>query len=318
MMDAPTLITFTRGELMTSMRVLLVGLAEWVEQFLEPGVIPRGIDSAQPGRSADFSRPGVAGRVIEESHFIWRMQQVFEFVTTGVWSEGDLEEFGHELHGFRGLCDLSLMSEVGMPLAPSIDVHRLPTPQQMCRLVLDHCEARWMLYRDERIDLTQVAMLAGLAEKTVRMAANPKGKDPLATVKDGHRTFVEPAEALRWLSTKPGFRPTLMTDRQARSESYLSIDSLSQHCRDLRERTGLSPAALLKALRWSRAAQTSYRQLEHLAPDLDPRPLTVPRLLELGHALRVEDATGFARSAALVLAPIAIDLECRSVGVGAP
>ncbi len=313
MTEAATSFSFTREEFITSLRVLLVGLSEWVEQFLEPEVIPRRIHSAQRPSSPDLARTGAAGRAIEESHFIWRMTQVLDFVTTGFWSAGDLEEFGHELRGFRALCDLELESEIGMQLAPSIDLRRLPTPQQMCRQVLDHCEARWSLYRGERIDLTQIAMLAGLAEKTVRMAANPKGKDPLVTTKDGHRTFVEPIEALRWLSTKPAFRPTVLTDRQPQLLTYSSVDSLAQHCRDLREKHGLTLAALMKRLKWSRPSQSAYRQLEAASPDLDPRPLTVSRLSQLGEALRVSDAGLFARNAALVLAPITIDRECQAL-----
>jgi len=156
-------------------------------------------------------------------------------------------------------------------------------------------------------------MLGGLAEKTVRMAANPKGKDPLVTFKDGHRTFVEPDVALRWLSTRTGFRPTVMLDQVRAVRSYPSPESLARHCKLLRDEAGLSHGTLFKQLGWSRPIQTAYRQLEDAAPDLDCRLLTVPQLHKLGRALRVSDAGAFARNAALVLAPIAIQLDCDSI-----
>jgi hypothetical protein len=312
MAELSTQIDFTREEFSASLRVLLVGLSEWVEQILGGGAISRSVQSVTGNPCPDLSRHYSAGALIEQSPFLDRMLQVYDFVVTGSWDRESLFEFGHELECFSTLCRLTLESHVGMSLAPSIDPARLPSPQAMCGLVIDHAEARWALLRGQDLRLSQVAMLAGLAEKTVRMAANPKNSDRLTTHKDGHNTFVSASEAVRWLSTKPGYRPTVMTDDPGAPRVYSSVSALAAHCRALRAQAGLELPELFNRLAWPRSLQKTYRQLEVASIDLDPRPLTIQRLIGMGRALGVEDATAFAKNAALVLAPMAIELECAA------
>ena len=303
-------IDFTREEFTTSLRVLLVGFCEWAEQVLTPGAIPRTVDSAQPPLTVDLSKPGSAGATIEGSLLMSRMQEVYDFATTGNWDTVSLDEFGHELTTFEALCEIPLESHVAVSLAPSIDFHRLPEPKDMCRIVLDHALARWTLLRGDDLTVGEIAILAGLAEKTIRMAANPKVKDPLITFKDGHNTYVKADEALRWLSARPGFRVTVMSDDVQHARPYTSLRTLAWQCRGLREMRKISQNQLLDRLKWSRAARCAYRQLEAESEKLDPRPLTVPLLIELGVALGISDPQQFARHAAILLAPIAIDREC--------
>ncbi len=312
MAETSNLITFTRDEFTASLRVLLVGFSEWVEQILVIDVIPRTVHSMAANPRPDLSKPLSAGRLIEESAFLSRMRQVYDFVTTGIWDTGSLEEFGHELEAYQQLCRLELESHGGASLAPSIDPQRLPSPQQMCGLVLEHAVARGSLLRGESLTLSEVAMLAGLAEKTIRMAANPKNPDRLVTYKDGHNTYVTADEALRWLSDRPGFRPTRMADDARTVRAYGSVDSLARHCKQLRADAGLTLPELFKQLAWKKPLQTTYRQLEEAAADLDPRPLGIPQLSKLGQALGVSDVRQFTKQAALVLAPLAIERECAA------
>jgi hypothetical protein len=310
MSDTSHLITFTRDEFVTSLRVLLSGFAEWTEFVFGRDLIDRPKLSRSPGD--DFTRPGAAGATIERSFVMERMQQAYDFVTTGVWNETGVEEFACELEALESLCRIDLGSPSGRTLAPSIDTSRLPSPQQMCQRVLEHAKVRLSLHHGNPLELTEIALLAGLAEKTVRMAANPKGKDRLVIFKEGHRTFVEPDEALRWLSSKAGFHHTVMLDQTRSARSYTSLESLAWHCKRLRHDAELSAPALFQKLEWGRRLQAAYRQLEEAAPDLDPRPLTVSQLSRLGRVLNVSDSRLFAKNAALVLAPIAIELECAA------
>jgi hypothetical protein len=307
MSDTTNLISFSRDEFLASLRALLVGFVEWSEFILGTDLVNRPEQS--PSRGGDFSRPNSAGVAIERSFVVDRMKQVYDFATTGAWDEDSLDDFSHELVVLEQLCRIDLESPGGIDLAPSIAPPRLPTPQQMCQRVLDHAKSRLSLLRSEPLELTELAMLAGLAEKTVRMAANPKAKDCLVTFKDGHRTYVAPDEALRWLSARPGFRPTQIRNRLQSARTYSSLDSLAWHCRKLRETAGLSLPQLFKLLAWTKAQQNAYRQLEEASADLDPRPLTVPQLIKLGQKLGTTDSKQFARSAATCLAPIAIDRE---------
>jgi hypothetical protein len=309
-MSEPTnLINFSRDEFLASLRALLVGFVEWSEFILGTDLVHRP-DQSQ-SRGGDFSRPNSAGQTIEKSLLVERMKQVYDFVTTGSWDEESLDEFAHEFGVLAQLCRIDLESPGGVDLAPSIDSPRLPTPQQMCQRVLDHAQARVSLLRNEPLELTELAMLAGLAEKTVRMAANPKAKDCIVIFKDGHRTYVAPDEALRWLSPRPGFKATRIRDGLQSVRTYTSLDSLAWHLRKLREAAGLSLPQLSKLLKWSKAQRNAYRQLEDASVDLDPRPLTVPHLINLGQRLGIADSRQFARNAATLLAPIAIDRECR-------
>lgn len=89
------------------------------------------------------------------------------------------------------------------------------------RMALDGIRGRLMLGFDEAgrqggvfdgLSLAEVAMLANMDERSVRNAANPRLATHLKTAQRGNRTFVEPEEALRWLSDRKGFKPTKPTD----------------------------------------------------------------------------------------------------------
>lgn len=313
MSDTSSLINFTRDEFATSLRILLVGFSEWTEQIFGTDVISRSVPSAMASAKVDLSRPFSAGPVIENASFSWRMLQAYDFATTGEWDTTSLEEFEHEADAFEQIWRLPLESHGGMVLAPSIDPKRLPTPQEMCRLVFEHTRARLALLQDQPLTLGQVAMLAGLADKTIRMAANPKAPNRLVIYKERHNTYVEPGEALRWLGARPGFRPTVMREERRAAQEFSSPVELAAYCKEQRAIAQITMPQLMKKLAWGRALKAAYGQLEEASPDLDPRPLTVTQLLELGRALGVPDAAQFARTTAILLAPIAIDRECAAL-----
>lgn len=118
-------------------------------------------------------------------------------------------------YGFEGLpvadahalaCDLAdfvdlTNSSHGNALAADTD--------DACAQTVGAVMGRWKLDSDEAdLTLREIALLGGLEEAYVRNAASRKDGDQLTTVKDGHRTLVEPAVARDWLSRRKGFRPT--------------------------------------------------------------------------------------------------------------
>ena len=58
------------------------------------------------------------------------------------------------------------------------------------------------------MSIEELAALAKVSEKTIRMAANPKIEGALKTIKRGHRTFVTATDAMDWLARRPDFIPT--------------------------------------------------------------------------------------------------------------
>lgn len=58
------------------------------------------------------------------------------------------------------------------------------------------------------ISIEELAALAKVSEKTLRMAANPKNEVALRTKKNGHRTFITTEDAMDWLARRPDFVPT--------------------------------------------------------------------------------------------------------------
>lgn len=63
-------------------------------------------------------------------------------------------------------------------------------------------------FHDQEINVDDLAALSGLALGSVRNATSAKGEGRLATVRRGKEAYIEPAEALRWLRTRPGFVET--------------------------------------------------------------------------------------------------------------
>lgn len=69
-----------------------------------------------------------------------------------------------------------------------------------------------LLKETEYLSLQHIALLAQMTEKAVRNATQPTAKDRLETIKVGAKTMVTHEEALRWLSNRRNFKPTVIPD----------------------------------------------------------------------------------------------------------
>lgn len=69
-----------------------------------------------------------------------------------------------------------------------------------------------LLRETEYLALQHIALLAQMTEKAVRNATQPTAKDRLETIKVGAKTMVTHEEALRWLSNRRNFKPTVIPD----------------------------------------------------------------------------------------------------------
>jgi hypothetical protein len=89
----------------------------------------------------------------------------------------------------------------------------------MCGEVVDRAVARWKLDGSEQLSFREVALLAGLDERTVRNAASSKGKGRLKTENFDGKTFVNATTAYAWLARKKGFKPTTYEKENAQMEA---------------------------------------------------------------------------------------------------
>lgn len=99
------------------------------------------------------------------------------------------------------------------------------------------------------IQLKDVAVLAGIDEKTARNLAGPKAKNRLLTENWNGRTLVEKSFARQWLVQR-GFKDTVEVDssldRDLEKRGFWSLKDLGDYVRGHRERLGASLDELTK------------------------------------------------------------------------
>jgi transcriptional regulator with XRE-family HTH domain len=76
------------------------------------------------------------------------------------------------------------------------------------KFLYDVTNARWTLDNGDYLNFKELALLAGVDERTVRNAASSKEENSLKIQKSGGSTIVNNDEAKRWLSSRPDYKPT--------------------------------------------------------------------------------------------------------------
>lgn len=103
----------------------------------------------------------------------------------------------------------------------------------------------------EHVQLKDVAVLAGIDEKTARNLANPKAKNRLVTENWNGRSVVEKDFARQWLIQR-GFKDTVefdsSLDRDIEKRGFWSLHDLGEYVRGHREKAGLSLDELIKTV----------------------------------------------------------------------
>lgn len=146
---------------------------------------------------------------------------------------------------FRGLVDFPLIENNAdyFPLDSILHVLDLADARRKldygCFVSAEGDKYDWihghMLLRD-------VALLAGIDEKTARNLANPKAKNRLATINWEGRTIIENKVAEEWLKNR-GYKPTVIHDSELERDlskiGFWSIKSLSDYVRGHRDKLGM-------------------------------------------------------------------------------
>jgi DNA-binding transcriptional regulator YiaG len=141
------------------------------------------------------------------------------------------------------------------------------------------------------ITLADLALLAGVDEKTLRNLASPKQTNRLQTVNIDGRAYVSLNVARPWLETR-GFVPTVNEDqrpeRDFNRDGFLSSLDLADYVRAVREQRGLSQEQLAKRMR-APGALEAVRAVEERRSAISENAAVL-----LGNALEVKDPKTFA------------------------
>jgi hypothetical protein len=280
---------------------LAVGVAETVAWIFNPAsaaqllrVEENELESSMRGESAlsvlwtGINAPSVL--------MVDRARDLAEYAWRGVW-HGDpvaLEEVMSEYGVVFELLRISPVSPSGGELFPA-------EARKTLERLWNATSARHQLDSGEAISVEQIAALAGVSEKTVRMAANPRNSVPLRTIKDGNRTLITATDALDWL-TRRDFRPTRYHGEGPGQVLIVDGAALATCCKRWRDHASKSPAVLAESLGWSSKQSAAYMAMESGDPDKAATAFPPKALRNLAAALGMPDPDTFARQAYRVLA----------------
>jgi transcriptional regulator with XRE-family HTH domain len=289
-----------RQKVLAATRCVLRRIAKWTCQLYDVAAEERltGKKFDDFSWSEDnldaYMSPGAAGPRIENSIVLLQMARICDVVTTGVWqgTVSDMNTTRQDLMSFHWILQYpdALMAQFESPFFLLPEICSIPLE------TLDAFEARRALLNNERLEIRALAALAGLSEKTVRMAAIRRGGNPeLATFKDGARVYVSAAEVTRWLSTKPSFRPTtLVAPEDAVPPPPRSEAELGAYLQALRTRKKLSPQDLAALMRWTPAMTKTYMALEAGDREADVSAFDIELVCQLTRVLNPDARPEFA------------------------
>ncbi len=141
------------------------------------------------------------------------------------------------------------------------------------------------------ITIEDLAALARVSDKTVRMAANPKNEGALRTYKDGKRTYIKPEDAREWLARRPDFKPTKGLDQGASVAGRMTggVTNLREFLLHASRRVG-GMDALGEKLR-----EAGLLADQSTSPGIDVGEIDVGALLRLADYLGLDSPAAFAR-----------------------
>ena len=301
---------FEKAELLGATRKILVEIATWTENLYDAGVSERLIGVLPESESKkDWNVTGSGGPVIERSVIVGHLGRVVDYLNTNVWhgDPGNLWSTLKELTPLYGLLESPFaiinVTENAIDAEAAASVF----------YVLEEFFARVNFeFEDEALELKELAKIAGLAEKTIRMAAVGQDKNPdLVTFKIGSRTYVSIDEARRWLTTKNiDYRPTEYSEEQFLPPvDPKTMDELGPYLRTLREKTNQSIADVSSRLGWDQITVEAYRAIEDGVKEIDLMPVTFDVVMQLSHAICPSESSELVRIIDRVLHPHLLEVK---------
>jgi len=132
--------------------------------------------------------------------------------------------------------------------------------------VANAAHARCEIDQGHLVNIESLAALARVSERTIRAATNSKNPNAMKITKDGHWTWIEGPEALKWLSERKDFVPTQTYDNRPRSAVLHRELHVGDAWKQWRVSRNLSIQYLASQLGWSDEEAGWYEQIENGVP----------------------------------------------------
>lgn len=294
---------FTKAEMMEEFREVIYQFARSASFCLDPEAGYRLLFNRKPNSDADvchFMNPEVDSTTYDEPFSIDRFQatktvgEFYDYGLLGIRNMSPVDSGGANEWTFTyGLIhDVSRSSLIyesknGDFVDASKCLHAAKA--FFARLILDGLDRTGLSFEEnlpsDMLTLAEVAILAGLDERTVRNATVKTATNRLDTAVIDSSIFIPREAARAWLATKRGFTPTRigegLTTTSVLNDSFLDTAEAGDYVRQLRTRMKMTPKSLLDAAGVS-MGEREYNQLEEGTIPGDESVLTA-----LGTALGV-------------------------------
>lgn len=225
-----------------------------------------------------------------------RTRDMARYAWHGCWS-GSPQDVQDALSEYALVFELMQIS----PVAPNGSELFADDAKQTLERVWKAAWGRFQLDQREAISISEIAALAKVSEKTVRMAANPKNKMPLRTTNDGTRTHISAGDALNWLTPR-GYKPTRFHDNGPGQTPISDASSLATSCVQWSRHAHMEPEELAKLLDWAPDQVTAYQAIWDGRPEHAIAAFSPKALRSLAELLGMPEPDTFGRQAYLVLA----------------
>lgn len=209
--------------------------------------------------------------------------EAVDLVAATLKGENDAPPLGHLLEearlyawsGIRGRAHtLDLLHELSVPaellagnlVTPAGDDLVSQETRDLVRRTVNASHARHDIDEGESVSIERLAALAGVTERTIRSATNPRHPNAIPITKDGHWTYIEAAHALKWLAQRKDFVPTQGTDNRPRTAVLASSLTAGEAWKKWREAAGVGIEALAVRLSWSAGQAHAYESVEANIP----------------------------------------------------
>lgn len=293
-------VLVTRQQAIKAAEELLVGMAAFCAYLYSPSRAMQLVDMtpevfAAVARLEDRS---TATYQLDSEHFelVRLYGQLADFAWEGTFfgNEVGLQEMLTEAATIEPLLDDKLRDPFGEYIITRDAAGKLAR-------VLNAATGRSQLESGDALQLDQLAALAGISDKTIRMAANPKVENHLKTEKSGRWTIVKSDDALDWLERRPTFKQTRLNAGIDGQRQVTNAKSLAEVCVRYRERAGLSLKDLRARLNWTAQDALAYQNMERGEFTAHARVFDAMQLIALASLFQLPDAGQFARDAIRVV-----------------
>lgn len=276
---------------------LILALAEVIYYIADDATAASalvGVEPAVYGAHVGDAGQNPVRAAASRSRLVGLTGRIVRYAKDGAWP-ASMADFADALTDFEVSAEL-LKGKDGPCLYGPDSVARMPEASAAVLLeVLTSAQARLAIDLGADITVPMLAALAGVSEKTIRMASNPNNDRPLKTVKDGAATLIQPDDALEWLSRRTDFKPSRYFASEDSRPRLGTFWELTAHLRSVRIERGESVESLADELGWSANTAAAYSKLERGEAPKDLASLQPRHIEQLARHLGIFEPVEFAR-----------------------